>query len=266
MKRLYFLINNLEIIGKTTLDLIIDIGKAGVFLFDIIICKINFNKNGINFIKQFYFIGVLSVGLISISALFIGMVVGLQCYYIIQKFGVEDIIGQLTALTIVRELAPVVSAMLFIGRTGSSLTAEISFMKSTDQLASMEMMGINSIEKLIVPRFWCGLISMLLLALIFIVVSIFGCYISTVIYLNIEHDIFWSSIKEHVNFRYDVLNSLFKSVVFGFIIMWISLFQGLNSNSTVAGMAKATTNTVVYSTFIILGLNFFLTAVMFSWK
>lgn len=266
MKKIYFLIKIIAKLGKRNLIVILTIGRSGLFLLNVLFSKVDFNKNAINFIKQFYFIGVLSVGLIIVSALFIGMVVGLQGYYIIQKFGTEDIIGQMTSLTIVRELAPVVSALLFTGRTGSSLTAEICMMKSTEQISAMEMMGISSIKKLIVPRFWCGLISMLLLAIVFIVISIIGSYISTVVYLNIDHYVFWSSVREHLSFRLDVVNSLIKSFIFGFVIMWVSLFQGINSKSTVAGIAEATTNTVVYATFIILGLNFFLTAIMFSWK
>lgn len=266
MKRLYCLINVVSKLGKRHVMLILTIGKAGIFLLDVLFSKIDFSKNSGNFIKQSYFIGVLSIGIIIVSALFIGMVVGLQGYYIIQKFGTDDIIGQMASLTIVRELAPVVSALLFAGRTGASLTAEICMMKSTEQLSAMEMMGVSFMKKLIVPRFWCGLISMLLLANIFIVVSIIGSYVSTVVYLNIDHYVFWSSVREHLNFRLDIVNSLIKSFVFGFVIMWVSLFQGINSKSTVAGIATATTNTVVYTTFIILGLNFFLTALMFSWK
>ncbi len=263
MKKIYFLISYLEYLGKNFIQFIVTVGQAGIFLVSILLSRVIYKRNIAHFVKQFYFIGVLSVGLIVVSALFIGMVVGLQGYYIIHKFGTEDIVGEMASLTIVRELAPVVNAMLFTGRTGASLTAELCLMKSTDQLISMEMMGVPPIKKLIVPRFWCGLISMLFLALLFITVSLFGCYLSTVVYLKMDHDIFWSGVREHLDFKIDILNSLIKSIVFAFVIMWVSLFQGINSDSTANGIARATTNTVVYSTFIILGLNFFLTAIMF---
>jgi phospholipid/cholesterol/gamma-HCH transport system permease protein len=266
MKSLYYLIECLEKISKDIVKLIFTIGKAGVFLCDILFIRVKFKKDFYTFVKQFYFIGVLSIGLIMISALFIGMVVGIQCYYIIQKFGTENMVGHVTSLTIVRELAPVVSSMLFTGRTGSSLTAEICLMKSTDQLVAMEMMGINSVRKVVVPRFWCGIFGMLFLTIIFIVVAIFGSYLAVVIYLKADYSAFWMGVNNSLSFTVDVLNSFLKSLIFGFIIVWIALFQGINSEATSEGIAKATTNTVVYSTFIILGVNFFLTAIMFCWK
>lgn len=265
MKRVYYLINFIESFGKRTIFFVITIGSAGIFLYNILFTNIDFKKNRFDFIKQLYFIGVLSLPLFAISSLFIGMVVGLQCYYIIQNFGTHDIIGHTSSLTIVRELGPVVSGILFTGRTGSALTAEICLMKSTDQLSAMEMMGISTIKKIIVPRFWCGLFSMFFLSLIFIVIALFGAYLSTFIYIGIDYDIFWNSVRNAINFKFDVVNSLIKSFIFGFIIIWISLFQGINSDSTVEGISISTTNTVVYSIFIILTVNFFLTSVMFGW-
>lgn len=263
---IYFIITSLELIGKKTIEIITTVGEAGILLKNSLLSSKIQKKDLKHFIRHVYFIGVLSLGIIILSGLFIGMVVGLQGHYILKRFGTEEIIGQMTALTIIRELGPVVSALLFTGRTGASLTAEICIMKSTDQLSSMEMMGIDPIKKIITPRFWAGILSMTLLALIFIVVAIIGSYLSTVCWLNVDHDIFWTSIRESVDFKLDIINSLIKSVIFGFIITWISIFQGMSSKPTAEGIALSTTNTVVYSSFIILSLNFFLTAIMFQWK
>lgn len=263
MKTIYLIIVS---IGEKIISLINELGKAAILLKKSIVAVIHLKKNAKNFIRHVYFIGVLSLGLIILSGVFIGMVVGLQGYYILKKFGTEEIIGQMTALTIIRELGPVVSALLFAGRTGASLTAEICLMKNTDQITAMEMMGINPIIKVIAPRFWACILSMLILALIFIVVSIFGSYASTVLWLNVDSDIFWTSIRENIDFKIDIINSLIKSLIFGFIISWISIYQGLNSKTTTEGIALSTTNTVVYSSFIILSFNFFLTAIMFQWQ
>lgn len=263
MKTIYLIICNF---GQKIINLITDIGNSIILLKDSIKTILSIRKNFKQFIRHLYFIGVLSLGLIILSAIFIGMVVGLQGYYILKKFGTEDIIGQMTALSIIRELGPVVSALLFAGRTGASLTAEICLMKSTDQITAIEMMGINPIIKIVTPRFWACATSMVLLAIIFIVVAIFGSYLSTVLWLNVDNDVFWTSIKENIDFNIDIINSIIKSLFFGFIISWISIYQGLNSKPTADGIAISTTNTVVYSSFIILSLNFFLTAIMFQWN
>lgn len=263
MRMIYLIIIN---IGEKVIYIINELGNATILLKKSVVAIFHLKKNIKNFIRHIYFIGVLSLGLIILSGLFIGMVVGLQGYYILKKFGTEGIIGQMTALTIIRELGPVVSALLFAGRTGASLTAEICLMKNTDQITAMEMMGINPIIKVIAPRFWACIVSMLILALIFIVMSILGSYASTVLWLNVDNDIFWISIRENIDFKIDIINSLIKSLIFGFVISWISIYQGLNSTPTTEGIALSTTNTVVYSSFIILSFNFFLTAIMFQWQ
>ncbi len=265
MTNFYFIINIIQIIGKKTVFLIIHIGKSGILLINIVTSNMNLKKNSRNFIKQFYIMGFLSLGIIIISSLFIGMVVGLQGYYILQKFGTEEVIGQMISLTIIRELGPVMSALLFVGRTGASLAAEICLMKNTDQMLAIENMGIDPIGKIITPKFWAGLISMIILAIIFIVMAIIGSYIATVLWLKCDNNIFWSSITDNIDFKIDIINSIIKSSIFGFVIIWVALFQGINSKTTIEGIIISTTNTVVYSTFIILIINFFLTSLMFNW-
>lgn len=263
---IYSIINKIEKTGAWFIELIIKIGKAGLLIKSIITKNISIKKNIRAYIKQIYFIGVLSLGIIIISGLFIGMVVGIQGYYILKNYGAEQVIGQMTSLTIIRELGPVISALLFTGRTGTAITAEIGLMECTEQLSSIEMMGIDSIKKIIAPRFWAGIISMIILSLIFIVIAILGSYISTVQWLKVDSNSFWTSIQENINLYIDIINSVIKSTIFGFIITWISVFQGLNCKPTAEGIFTATTNTVVYSSFAILGLNFFLTTIMFKWN
>ncbi len=235
-----------------------------LFLFNIFFVKFNFKKDKEIFYSQFYFIGFSSLSLIFVSALFIGMVIGMQGYFIIQTFGAEDIVGKISSLTIVRELGPVVTSILFIGRTASSITAEICLMKTTDQMYVMEVMGISFFRKVIAPRFFIGIVCMFILSMIFIVISIFGSYFSIVFFLNLDSSMFWNNIVNKLDFRIDILNSLIKSLIFSFFIMWVSLFQGFCSISSSNGIYIATTNTVVYSVLIVLFLNFFLTSLMFD--
>jgi len=263
MKMIYFLVNKIEILGNIFINIIINIGEAGILLTDVLFANILNKKNYKYFIRNIYFIGVLSLGIIILSAFFIGMVVGFQGYYILKDFGKEEIIGQMSTLIIIRELAPVISALLFTGRTGTSLTTEICLMKNTDQLSSIDMMGIDSIKKIITPRFWAGMLSMFILSIVFIVIAVFGCYFSTVFLLEIDTNVFWINIKENIDFKLDVINSLIKSIIFSFIIVWISIYQGIKSKSTMESIALSTTNTVVYSSFVILSLNYFLTSIMF---
>ena len=219
----------------------------------------DFRHSSKRLIHQLYSVGVLSLVIIIISGIFIGMVLGLQGYTILVKFGAEQALGQLIALILVRELGPVVSALLFAGRAGSSLTAEISLMKTTEQLSSMEMMGVDPLHRIIAPRFWAGQLSLPILALVFSSVAIIGGYMVGVIWLGVDGGAFWSNMQAAVNFQVDIVNGIIKSVVFGTVTTWIAVFQGIDCVPTSEGIANATTRTVVYSSLAILGLDFFLT-------
>lgn len=212
--------------------------------------------------EQIFAVGFLSLIIIVVSGLFIGMVLGLQGEHTLSSFGATEQLGQLVALSVVRELGPVVTGLLFAGRAGSSLTAEIGLMKATDQLSSMEMMGVDPLRRVIAPRLWGGIISMPILTIIFSAVAIYGGYLVGVIWLGLDVGHFWSNMQAGVNFREDVVNGVIKSVVFGFVVTWIAVFQGFASEPTAAGIAKATTKSVVYSSLAVLGLDFILTAVM----
>jgi len=250
--------------GQSTIDFISAIGRSGIFLIRAIF-GLSFSLKSLNsLIKQIYYVGVLSLVIIIISGLFIGMVLGLQGYSILIDYGSEQAIGQMVALTLVRELGPVVTALLFAGRAGSALTAEIGLMKATEQLSSMEMMGVDPIKRVIAPRLWAGFISLPLLAAIFSAVGIFGGLLVGVDWLGVYEGSFWSNMQQSVDFQEDVLNGMIKAVVFGLVCTWIAVFQGYDSTPTSEGISIATTKTVVYSSLSVLGLDFILTAVMFS--
>lgn len=240
------------------------VGSSGIFLCSFLFQRLDFKKFLPQLIKQLFSVGVLSLPIILMSAFFIGMVLGLQGYVTLVKFGAEQALGQLIALSLVRELGPVVSALLYAGRAGSALTAEIALMKTTEQLASLEMLGVDPLSRVIAPRWWAGQISMPLLGLIFNMVAIGGGYWIAVSWLHVDGGAFWSNMQSSVNFSADVVNGIIKSVVFGFVVTWIAVYQGFAAQPTAEGIGYATTRTVVYASMVILGLDFILTAIMFG--
>ncbi|HEY8027734.1 MAG TPA: lipid asymmetry maintenance ABC transporter permease subunit MlaE [Burkholderiaceae bacterium] len=213
---------------------------------------------------QIHFIGNYSLIIIAVSGLFVGFVLGLQGYYTLNKYGSEQALGLLVALSLTRELGPVVTALLFAGRAGTSLTAEIGLMKAGEQLAAMEMMAVNPLQRVIGPRFWAGVISMPILAAIFSAVGIMGGYIVGVKLIGVDEGAFWSQMQGGVDVFQDVLNGVIKSVVFGFAVTFIALYQGYESDPTPEGVARATTRTVVIASLTVLWLDFLLTALMFN--
>jgi phospholipid/cholesterol/gamma-HCH transport system permease protein len=215
-------------------------------------------------IVQLYSVGVLSMMLIVISGLNVGMVLGLQGYNTLVDFGAEESLGQVVALSLVRELGPVVAALLFAGRAGSALTAEIGLMKATEQLAGMEMMAVDPMKRVIASRFIAAVISMPLLAAMFSAVGVLGGYFVGVGLLGVDSGAFWSQMQSKVDFYQDIMNGLVKSVVFGFVAAWIAVFEGYDAVPTTEGVSRATTRTVVHTAFAVLGLDFILTALMFG--
>lgn len=249
-------------LGRQGLIYCTSIGRSGVFLFRIIVRQPRIFRSFPLLMMEIYSVGILSLVIIVISALFIGLVLGLQGYNTLQKFGATVQLGSLVALSVIRELGPVVTALLFAGRAGSALTAEIGLMKTTEQLASMEMMGVDPLWRIIYPRFLAGFIAMPILSAIFTVVAIFGGYLIGVQWLGLDPGPFWNNMQSAVDFRIDVVNGFIKSLVFGFVITWIAVFQGYNANPTAEGISRATTRCVVYSSLMVLALDFILTAIM----
>ncbi len=214
-------------------------------------------------IQQMYFVGVLSFLIILVSGFFVGMVLGLQGYNTLVDFGAEEMLGVMVSISLVTELGPVVAALLFAGRAGSALTAEIGLMKATEQLSAMEMMAIDPIRRVLTPRFLAGFISMPLLAALFSAVGIMGGDFVGVGLLGVDEGAYWSQMQAKVDFYDDVMNGVIKSIVFGGVVTWIAVFEGYDAVPTSEGVSRATTRTVVHSSLAILGLDFILTAIMF---
>jgi phospholipid/cholesterol/gamma-HCH transport system permease protein len=213
---------------------------------------------------QIFFLGNYSLAIISVSGLFVGFVLGLQGYYTLQRYGSSEALGLLVALSLVRELGPVVTALLFAGRAGTALTAEIGLMKSGEQLAAMEMMAVDPVLRVLAPRFIGGLIAMPLLAAVFSAVGITGGWLVGVMLIGVDSGAFWSQMQSGVDVFKDVGNGVIKSMVFGLTVTFVALLQGYFCQPTPEGVARATTRTVVMSSLAVLGLDFVLTALMFS--
>jgi len=214
-------------------------------------------------LREIYFSGVLSLVIILVSGLFVGMVLALQGYDVLQRYGADESLGVLVALSLVRELGPVVAGLLFASRAGSAITAEIGLMKATEQLSAMEMMAVDPLARVVAPRFWGGIVSMPLLAALFSTLGVFGAYLVGVKLIGIDPGAFWGNMQAGVDFRYDIVNGVIKSIVFGIAVSLIAVFEGYDAKPTAEGVSTATTRTVVESSLAILGLDFVLTVFMF---
>lgn len=215
-------------------------------------------------VAQVHNIGVLSVLIVAVSGLFVGMVLGLQGHYVLSRFGAEESLGVMVAASLVRELGPVVTALLVAGRAGSALTAEIGLMKTTEQLSGLEMMAVDPVKRILTPRFLGGVLVMPLLAAIFSAVGVLGGWFVGVGLLGVDDGAFWSQMQSRIDLHDDVLNGVAKSLVFGVVVTWIALFQGYDATPTSGGVSRATTRSVVHSALTVLGLDFVLTALMFG--
>ena len=254
---------NVRNIGHHTVNGVWRLGYASRFFALILLQSgTSFRRLGL-IIRELYFTGVLSLIIVLVSGLFVGMVLGLQGYQTLQTYGSESALGVLVALSLVRELGPVISALLFASRAGSAMTAEIGLMKATEQLSAMEMMAVDPIARVVAPRFWAGVISMPLLGAMFSAMGVFGGYLVGVVLIGVDEGSFWSQMQSAVDFREDIVNGVIKSFVFGVAVTWIALFEGYDAPPTAEGVSGATTRTVVTSSLAILGLDFVLTAFMF---
>ena len=214
-------------------------------------------------LREIYFSGVLSLVIILVSGLFVGMVLALQGYDVLSRYGANESLGVLVSLSLLRELGPVVAGLLFASRAGSAVTAEIGLMKTTEQLSAMEMMAVDPLARVVAPRFLGGIVSMPLLAALFSTLGVFGAYLVGVRLIGLDSGAFWGNMQAAVDFRYDVVNGFIKSVVFGIAVSAIAVFEGYNARPTAEGVSTATTRTVVASSLSILALDFVLTVFMF---
>lgn len=258
------IINAITQLGHWAIQLLRSLGRSGMMLYGALV---GIPKPKIYFpllIKQLHVLGVQSMLIILLSGLFIGMVLGLQGYVVLVEFAAETSLGQLVALSLLRELGPVVTALLFAGRAGSALTAEIGLMKATEQLSGMEMMAVDPLRRVIAPRFWAGIIAMPILSLLFIAIGIWGGSLVGVDWKGVDHGSFWSVMQSAVSWGTDIGNGLIKSAVFAVAVVWIALFNGYDAIPTSEGISRATTKTVVNASLVVLALDFLLTAMMFG--
>ncbi len=251
-------------VGFATRSKLADLGHGARLFFRLLLSlPSTFRRFGL-VRDQIHFLGSYSLVIIAVSGLFVGFVFALQGYYTLQRFGSSDALGLLVTLTLVRELGPVVTALLFAGRAGTSLTAEIGLMKAGEQISVMEMMAVDPVQRILAPRFWAGVIVMPLLAAVFSAMGVIGGWAVGVVMIGVDAGSFWSQIQGGVDVWKDVGNGVVKSVVFGFAVTFIALLQGFEAQPTPEGVAGATTRTVVMASLSVLGLDFILTAMMFT--
>jgi phospholipid/cholesterol/gamma-HCH transport system permease protein len=257
-------LDGLAALGASTRQMMADWGFAARLFFKLLgMSGATLKRFGL-VRDQIHFLGNYSLAIITVSGLFVGFVLGLQGYYTLQRYGSSEALGLLVALSLVRELGPVVSALLFAGRAGASLTAEIGLMRAGEQLTALEMMAVDPVQRILAPRFWGGIIALPLLAAVFSAVGILGGYVVGVLLIGVDAGSFWSQMQGGVDVFKDVGNGIIKSVVFGVAVTFIALLQGYVAKPTPEGVASATTRSVVVSSLSVLGLDFILTAMMFS--
>ena len=250
-------------IGAGVIDKIWRLGYASRFIATVLFSSMTAFRRFSLTMRELYFAGVLSLVIISVSGMFVGMVLALQGYEVLTRYGANESLGVLVALSLVRELGPVVAGLLFASRAGSAITAEIGLMKTTEQLSAMEMMAVDPLARVVAPRFFGGIISMPLLAALFSTLGVFGAYLFCVRLIGIDAGAFWGNMQSAVDFRVDIANGIIKSIVFGIAVSLIAVFEGYNARPTAEGVSTATTRTVVASSLSILALDFVLTVFMF---
>ena len=256
-------VKSIRVIGYRTVNAVWRLGYASRFFVMILLYSgLSFRRFRL-IVKEMFSSGVMSLIIILVAGMFVGMVLGLQGYETLKRYGTESALGSLVALSLVRELGPVLTAILFASRAGSAMTAEIGLMKATEQIAAMEMMAVNPIARVVAPRFWAGVISMPLLSALFSAMGVFGGYVVGVVMIGGDAGSFWSQMQSSVDFQHDILNGMIKSLVFGVAVTVIALFEGYDAPPTAEGVSGATTRTVVESSLAILILDFMMTAFMF---
>ena len=256
-------VKSIRVIGYRTINAVWRMGYASRFFVMILLYSgLSFRRFRL-IVKEMFSSGVMSLIIILVAGMFVGMVLGLQGYETLKRYGTESALGSLVALSLVRELGPVLTAILFASRAGSAMTAEIGLMKATEQIAAMEMMAVNPIARVVAPRFWAGVISMPLLSALFSAMGVFGGYVVGVVMIGVDAGSFWSQMQSSVDFQHDILNGMIKSLVFGVAVTVIALFEGYDAPPTAEGVSGATTRTVVESSLAILMLDFMMTAFMF---
>jgi len=255
-------INLFITLGRHTLGYLERLGRSTLFLLRVLQGLPGLAARPWLIIQQLFSVGVLTVVIVAVAGAFVGMVMGLQGYHILVRFNSEASLGTMVGLTLVRELGPVITALLFAGRAGSALTAELGLMKATEQFSGLEMMAVDPFKRILAPRFVAGFIAMPLLAAMFSAVGVVTGSVIGVNVLGVDAGTYWSQMQNSVDFHDDVMTGIWKSIAFGFATTWIALFEGYDSVPTSEGVGRATTQSVVKASLVVLGLNFILTALL----
>ena len=258
------MINALADFGRAGIRAVGGLGRASVLLTAMLAGLWELLRRPRLLLEQVYSVGTLTMIIIAVSGLFVGMALALQGFYILSQFGAEATLGVMVAAALVRELGPVLTALLFAGRAGSALTAEIGLMKATEQLAGLEMMAVNPVRRVLTPRLFAGVLALPLLAALFSALGVLGGWYVGVGLLGVDDGTFWAQMQAKVDWYEDIINGLIKSLAFGFACTWIAVYQGYDCVPTSEGVSRATTRTVVHSALAVLGLNVMLTALMFG--
>lgn len=258
------MIEAIELLGRRTTNVVRTMGYGARFFGMLSRRTFGALRRPALVIDQIHFIGNYSLLIITVSGLFVGFVLALQAYYLLESYGSSEVLGQFVAVALARELGPVISGLLFAGRAGTALTAEIGLMKAGEQLLAMDMMAVDPVSRVLCPRFAAGIVSMPVLSTLFSAIGVFGAYLVAVVLIGIDSGAFWSHMQAGVDVFKDVGNGIVKSIVFGIAITFIALYQGYESDPTPEGVSRATTRTVVVSSLTLLGLDFILTALMFG--
>ncbi len=258
------MLNLLGNLGAWGLQVLTRLGRAHLLLLAVLRGLLEILRRPRLLVDQLYSVGVLTLLIIGVAGLFVGMVLALQGYNVLSRFGGETALGFMVAASLVRELGPVLTALLFAGRAGSALTAEIGLMKATEQLSGLEMMAVNPEHRVLAPRFFAGLIAVPLLAALFSCLGVLGGWMIGGGLLGVDQAAFWNGMQGGIDFTDDIINGVIKSLVFGFVCTWIAIFQGYDCVPTSEGVSRATTRTVVHASLAVLGLDFVLTALMFG--
>ncbi|NLD67698.1 MAG: lipid asymmetry maintenance ABC transporter permease subunit MlaE [Limnobacter sp.] len=258
------MIRSLLMPARLLVDFVAGVGQGALFFLRLCLLGLASLRRPRLVVDQVHFIGNYSLSIIMVSGLLVGFILGLQGYYTLRQFGSEDTVGLVVTLSLVRELGPIVTALLFAGRAGTSLTAEIGLMKAGEQLDAMEMMAVDPVERVLAPRFLAAVVSMPLLAALFSALGVLGGYLVGVELIGVDAGSFWSQMQAGVDWLDDVGNGVIKSIVFGFTVAFVALYVGYRAQPTPEGVARATTTTVVASSLAVLALDFILTALMFG--
>ena len=256
--------NMLSQLGWATRAWLANLGHAAALLWRLL-SLLGDNLRRFGLVRdQIHFLGNYSLAIIAVSGLFVGFVLSLQGYYTLQRYGSAEALGLLVTLSLVRELGPVVTALLFAGRAGTSLTAEIGLMKAGEQLSAMDMMAVDPVKRILAPRFWGGVVAMPILAAVFSAVGVIGGWVVGVLMIGVDAGSFWGQMQGGVDVWKDVGNGIIKSVVFGVTVTFVAVYQGYEAQPTPEGVSRATTRTVVVASLAVLALDFVLTAMMFT--